>query len=359
MKHMIVTGSGGLIGGEVAEHFLKLGWKVTGIDNNFRQVYFGEQGSTNWRIDQLKKFKEYKHRIENITWREGVFNIFRDAENIDAVVHCAAQPSHDLPAKSDAFALMDFDTNVIGTFNLLMAAKKYCLTSPFVFMSTNKVYGDNPNKLNFYSVKDRWMPLDEYAKEISTYGFNEKLSIDDCKHSLFGAGKASADLYVQEFGRYFNMPTTCLRGGCLTGPNHSGVELHGFLNYLIKCNLEGKKYTVFGYEGRQVRDNIHSFDVACFIEEFIKDPTIAQVYNIGGGMGNSISILESFMKIEQLTGLRMKFEITDQTRQGDHQWYVSDLRKMMSHYPNWKITKSLDDIFSETVASWQQRFHMR
>jgi len=357
MKIMIVTGSGGLIGGEVVEHFIKLGWMVHGIDNNNRKRFFGEAGDTAWRVNQLlEKYQgsyfHYDADISMATELEEVFTVVDSQDKISAIVHCAAQPSHDLAAQ---IMRKDFGTNVVGTFNMLSLAKKYCPEAPFVFTSTNKVYGDNPNKLNYYETETRWSPLDNYDRKIAEFGFDETLSIDNCKHSLFGAGKAAADLYVQEFGRYFNMPTACLRGGCLTGPNHSGVELHGFLNYLIKCNLEGKKYTVFGYKGKQVRDNIHAYDVARFIEEFIAAPKCAEIYNIGGGMSNSISILESFKLIEQITSKPMEYEITDAVRSGDHQWYVSDLHKMRVHYPKWEITKTLKDIFNETVETWHQR----
>lgn len=352
MKSMIVTGSGGLIGGEVAEHFLKLGWRVFGVDNNNRMRFFGEGGDTSWRVKQLmEKYPNYIHNEVDISFSNEIDVVFEEAyeHGIHAVVHCAAQPSHDLAAKIPEG---DFRTNVVGTFNMLMAAKAHCPEAPFVFMSTNKVYGDNPNAASFKEDAMRWTP---HREDWKTFGIDETMSIDHCKHSLFGAGKASADIYVQEFGRYFNMPTVCLRGGCLTGPNHSGVELHGFLNYLIKCNLEGRKYTVFGYGGKQVRDNIHAYDVARFIEEFIAAPRSGEVYNIGGGMFNSISILESFKLAEHITGKPMVFEMSDQVRSGDHQWYVSDLRKMHAHYPKWTITKSLKDIFRETVETWKER----
>lgn len=353
MKTMIVTGSGGLIGGEVAEYFLKLGWAVIGIDNNNREVFFGHGGDTDWRVKQLKEYNLYNHFKLDIIDRTGIQRLIGSIKKIDAIVHCAAQPSHDYAASSETASYLDFDTNVVGTHNLLMAAKKFCPEAPFVFMSTNKVYGDNPNKLVFLEDITRWYPHSD-TKDVGI-GFSEELSIDHCKHSLFGAGKAAADLFVQEFGRYFNMPTVCLRGGCLTGPNHSGVELHGFLNYLIKCNLEGKKYTVFGYKGKQVRDNIHSFDVATFIDHFIESPRIGEVYNIGGGTLNSMSILEAFAMAETLTGKPMHFEITDNVRQGDHRWYVSNLSKIKTHYPKWGLTKTLRDIFNETIASLKQR----
>jgi CDP-paratose 2-epimerase len=353
MRKMLVTGSGGLIGGEVAEFFLREGWDVWGVDNNNRKAFFGAQGDTSWRVRQLQEryAKNYHHSQVDISDRDALKKVFEEAgKDVSAVVHCAAQPSHDLAAK---IPVDDFKTNVMGTFNMLLCSKESFLEAPFVFTSTNKVYGDNPNliPLKENAARSRWVPVDSKWDE----GIDETMSLDHCRHSLFGAAKASADIYVQEFGRYFNMPTVCLRGGCLTGPNHSGVELHGFLNYLIKCNLEKRKYIVYGYEGKQVRDNIHAADVARFIDRFIKAPRSGVVYNIGGGPKNAISILESFKKIESLTGIPMQYEMTDQVRSGDHQWYVSNLSKMKADYPGWDLTKSLDDIFSETVASWKAR----
>jgi CDP-paratose 2-epimerase len=266
----------------------------------------------------------------------------------DAIVHTAAQPSHDLAAK---MPFEDFDTNAVGTFNLLEATRRFSTDIPFVHMSTNKVYGDAPNEIEMTETPTRW----DYADPQYAHGIDENFRIDQCKHSLFGASKVSADISVQEYGRYFGMPTCCLRGGCLTGPNHSGVELHGFLSYLIKCNLEEREYTIFGYKGKQVRDNIHSLDVARFIEAFIDAPRIAEVYNLGGGKDNTCSILEAFSLIESISGKPMRYKYLDENRIGDHICYYSDLRKMKAHYPNWDITKTLRDTFVEIHDAWINR----
>ena len=263
-------------------------------------------------------------------------------------MHAAAQPSHDRAA---AIPFDDFDTNAVGTLNLLEAARRACPDAPFIHMSTNKVYGDAPNLLPLVELETRW----EFADPAMQNGIAETFTIDQSKHSLFGASKVAADVMVQEYGRYFGMQTCALRGGCLTGPNHSGVELHGFLSYLIKCNLEGKKYTVFGYQAKQVRDNIHSYDVARFIWEFIQAPRSGEVYNIGGGKNNSCSMIEAFDRVAQLSGKKMHWEYSDKNREGDHICYYSDLSKMKAHYPAWDITKSLDSIFTEIVDSWNVR----
>ena len=263
-------------------------------------------------------------------------------------MHAAAQPSHDRAA---AIPFDDFDTNAVGTLNLLEAARRACPDAPFIHMSTNKVYGDAPNLLPLVELETRW----EFADPAMQNGIAETFTIDQSKHSLFGASKVAADVMVQEYGRYFGMQTCALRGGCLTGPNHSGVELHGFLSYLIKCNLEGKKYTVFGYKAKQVRDNIHSYDVARFIWEFIQAPRSGEVYNIGGGKNNSCSMIEAFDRVAQLSGKKMHWEYSDKNREGDHMCYYSDLSKMKAHYPAWDITKSLDSIFTEIVDSWNVR----
>ena len=264
------------------------------------------------------------------------------------IVHAAAQPSHDRAA---AIPFDDFDTNAVGTLNLLEAARQTCPESPFVHMSTNKVYGDAPNFIVMKELPTRW----DYADERYENGIPETFSIDQSKHSLFGASKAAADIEVQEYGRYFGMPTCCLRGGCLTGPNHSGVELHGFLSYLVKCNLEGQTYRVFGYKGKQVRDNIHSADVANFIFEFSKAPRAGEVYNLGGGKANSCSILEAFDLTKRFTDQEQKYVYLEENRIGDHICYYSDLRKMRTHYPNWGITKSLEKTVEEIVAAWRER----
>lgn len=348
MKKMLVTGSSGLIGSEMVSHFCKLGWKVYGADNNMRADFFGSQGDTRWNQKRLEEvFPNFEHIELDLRDRAKVLETLKSLKP-EAIVHTAAQPSHDLAASRP---FDDFDVNANGTLNMLEAARQFCPEAPFVHLSTNKVYGDAPNALNLKELDTRW----EYADKEYYNGIKENFTIDQSKHSLFGASKAAADIMVQEYGRYFNMSTCCLRGGCLTGPNHSGVELHGFLSYLIKVNVTGGTYKIFGYKGKQVRDNIHSFDVARFAEEFINAPRIAEVYNIGGGRNNSCSILESFEKVEALTGKKMNYEYVDKNREGDHMCYISDLSKMKAHYFNWDITKSLDDIFSEIVASWSKR----
>jgi CDP-paratose 2-epimerase len=265
----------------------------------------------------------------------------------DAIVHTAAQPSHDRAA---SIPFEDFDTNAVGTFNLLESLRRYSTDVPFVHLSTNKVYGDAPNNIKMKELETRF----DYDDIEYEHGIGENFSIDQSKHSLFGASKVSADISVQEYGRYFNMPTSCLRGGCLTGPNHAGVELHGFLSYLIKCNLEEREYSVFGFKGKQVRDNIHSYDVARFIDEFIKSPRVAEVYNIGGGKDNTVSIIEAFDLISNISGKPMKYKYVDQNRIGDHICYYSDLRKMKTHYPNWGITKSLNDVFVDIYNRYME-----
>lgn len=339
MKKMIVTGSSGLIGSEVVTHFARLGWTIYGVDNNLRADFFGPEGST---IPTLKRLMasvpEFTPLYVDIRDREMVIQTFASIRP-DAVVHAAAQPSHDLAASRP---FDDFDVNAVGTLNMLEAARRYCPEAPFVHMSTNKVYGDRPNSLGLTEGEKRFhLPLEHVL------GINESMSIDGSLHSVFGASKVAADIMVQEYGRYFGMPTCCLRGGCLTGPAHSGVELHGFLSYLIKCNVQGRPYKVFGHKGKQVRDNIHSHDVAEFIRLFIESPRRGQVYNIGGGSENSTSILEAFERIEGITGKAQEWEYIDEARRGDHICYYSDLTKIKAHYPSWTITRSLHQIFTE------------
>ena len=348
MKKMIVTGSGGLIGSEVVSFFAEFGWNVVGIDNNMRQSFFGEAGSTIWNTERLKKtYKNFEHFDLDIRDRVEICE-FIENQKPNVLINTAAQPSHDLAASRP---FDDFDVNAVGTLNLLEAVRKTNPEIVFVHLSTNKVYGDAPNQLKLIELESRW----DYADKEYKQGINESFTIDQSKHSLFGASKAAADLMVQEYGRYFGIPTCCLRGGCLTGPNHSGVELHGFLSYLIKCNLIEKKYTIFGYKGKQVRDNIHSYDVVAFINEFITNPRFAEVYNLGGGRENSISILEAFKKIEALSSKPMIYEYSGTNREGDHICYISDLSKMKTHYPGWTITKDLDTTFSEIYESWVGR----
>ncbi|MEM1326062.1 MAG: NAD-dependent epimerase/dehydratase family protein [Bacteroidota bacterium] len=345
---LLVTGSSGLIGSEVVRHFDRLGWKVYGIDNNMRASFFGPKGDTRWAQSTLEEqCAQFEHIELDIRDREGVAELFERLRP-DYICHTAAQPSHDLAASR---TFDDFDVNAGGTLNLLQAARQYCPESPFAHMSTNKVYGDAPNQLNLKELDTRW----DFADEAYHDGIKETFTIDQSKHSLFGASKVAADILVQEFGRYFDMPTCALRGGCLTGPNHSGVELHGFLSYLIKVNITGGEYTIFGYKGKQVRDNIHSYDVARFMEEFFKSPRKAEVYNIGGGRANSTSILEAFQRIENITGKPMNYQYSDQNREGDHICYISDLSKMKAHYPNWDITKDLQTTFEEIAESWERR----
>jgi len=349
-KKLLVTGSSGLIGSEVCKHFSASGWQIHGVDNNQRSVFFGPQGDTRWNQAQLEQqISNFSHHEIDIRNREGILQLIENIQP-DAIVHTAAQPSHD---KAAAIPFDDFDTNAAGTFNLLEATRRVSTNIPFVHMSTNKVYGDAPNEIEMIELEKRY----DYADTKYAYGIGEDFRIDQTKHSLFGASKVAADISVQEYGRYFNMPTACLRGGCLTGPNHTGVELHGFLSYLIKCNLEEKEYTVFGYKGKQVRDNIHSYDVACFIEAFINAPRIAEVYNIGGGKDNSCSILEAFELISALSNKPMKYKYSEVNRIGDHICYYSDLRKMQSHYPAWGITKTLLQTFQEIYESWINRIY--
>jgi CDP-paratose 2-epimerase len=347
-RKILVTGSSGLIGSEVCLYFATQGWEIHGIDNNQRAVFFGVKGDTRWNQQRLERtIKEFVHHEFDIRDRNGMLDLLKRLKP-DAIVHAAAQPSHDLAA-SMPFA--DFDTNAVGTLNLLEAARQYAPEAPFASMSTNKVYGDAPNELPLKELDTRW----EYDDEAYRDGIPETFRIDQSKHSIFGASKVASDIMVQEYGRYFNIPTCALRGGCLTGPSHSGVELHGFLSYLIKCNITGTKYNIYGYKGKQVRDNIHSLDVARFIATFIANPRSGEVYNIGGGRGNSCSILEAFAKIEAISGKPMIYEYVDKNRSGDHICYISDLRKMTTHYPAWSITKSLDDIFQEIHGSWSLR----
>lgn len=345
MKTLIVTGSGGLIGSEVVAFFSKLGWKIYGIDNNMRADFFGPQGDTRWNQQRLvATYPNFSHIELDIRDRSQVLS-FLGSVKYDALIHAAAQPSHDLAA---ARPFDDFDVNAVGTLNLLEANRQFNKDAVFVHMSTNKVYGDAPNEIKLKELDKRW----DYDDATYQNGIKENFRIDQSKHSLFGASKVAADIMVQEYGRYFQMPTCCLRGGCLTGPNHSGVELHGFLSYLIKCNLEGKQYNIFGYKGKQVRDNIHSFDVVNFMHEFIQNPRVGEVYNIGGGRHNSISILEAFDLIASISGKPMQYEYQEGNRQGDHMCYISDLSKMKRHYPAWDITKDLPTTFVEIHQAW-------
>ena len=340
MKTLLVTGSSGLIGSEVVDYFCKLGWEVHGMDNNMRADFFGPGGDTRWNQRRLLGVHtNFRHHELDIRHRPAVLALLKELK-LAAIVHTAAQPSHDLAARR---TFDDFDVNAVGTLNLLEAVRQACPESPFVHMSTNKVYGDRPNTIRLKELPTRW----DYDDAAYAKGIPEDFPIDQSKHSLFGASKVAGDVMVQEYGRYFGMKTCCLRGCCLTGPHHSGVELHGFLSYLVKCNVEERLYKVYGYQGKQVRDNIHSLDVARFIHAFIENPRCGEVYNIGGGRANSVSILEAFERAAACSGKRMNYEYVDQNRVGDHICYISDLTKMKAHYPRWDITKTLDDVFGE------------
>jgi CDP-paratose 2-epimerase len=332
----------------VAGYFASQGDSVHGVDNNQRAVFFGPQGDTRWNQHRLEReLPSYRHHELDIRDRQGVLDLMANVRPT-LVVHAAAQPSHDRAA---AIPFEDFDTNAVGTLNVLEATRRSCPESPFVLMSTNKVYGDGPNRIPQVEKATRW----DYADPQYVQGIPETFSIDQSLHSLFGASKAAADVMVQEYGRYFGMPTCCLRGGCLTGPNHSGVELHGFLSYLVRCNLEGREYKVFGYKGKQVRDNIHSLDVARFIHAFADSPRSGEVYNLGGGKANSCSILEAFALVEQISGQRQRHSYVERNRVGDHICYYSDLRKMRDHYPGWDITMGLEQTIAQIVEAWQQK----
>ncbi len=339
---ILVTGSSGLIGSEAVSYFDSKGHEVLGIDNNMRADFFGPAGDTTWNLKRLLTGTEnFKHFDLDIRDREGVLDFFK-SQRPDAVIHGAAQPSHDL-AGTRPFD--DYDVNAVGTMNMLESCRRYTAQSPFLFMSTNKVYGDAPNELPLVELESRW----DYADEADREGINETCRIDRSKHSLFGASKVAADIMTQEYGRYYGMQTVCFRGSCLTGPRHSGVELHGFLSYLVKVAVSGGRYTVYGYKGKQVRDQIHSRDVVRLFEAFIENPRCGEVYNIGGGRPNSASILECFDKIKALTGRDVDYEYDERNREGDHICFISDTRKLKSHFPKWSLTRSLDDIVEEMV----------
>lgn len=348
MKKLLVTGSSGLVGSEVCVYFAQKGYAIHGIDNNQRAVFFGPQGDTRWNQARLQKtIPSFQHHELDIRDRNGMLDTIKTVRP-DVIIHAAAQPSHD---RATSIPFDDFETNAVGTLNLLEAARQFAPESPFIHMSTNKLYGDGPNKIKLKELETRW----DYEDAQYENGIPENFPIDQSKHSLFGVSKTAADIAVQEYGRYFNMPTCCLRGGCLTGPNHAGVELHGFLSYLVKCNVQRKKYFIYGYKGKQVRDNIHSYDIARFMEAVIATPRSGEVYNLGGGKQNTCSIREAFALTESFTGKAHEYEYIDKNREGDHICYYSDLRKMKAHYPGWDITISLKEIIGEIAASWEKR----
>jgi CDP-paratose 2-epimerase len=347
MMTTLITGSSGLIGSEAVEYFDRLGHSVIGVDNNMRREFFGSPGDTSWNLERLKKAtSRFEHRDLDIRDRQGIFALFKE-HHFDAILHCAAQPSHD---KAKEIPLVDFEVNALGTANVLEAMRQFCPEARLVFLSTNKVYGDVPNEKPLNELATRY----DYAEPADWNGIDEMCRIDRTTHSVFGASKVAADVLAQEYGRYFGLNVGIFRGGCLTGPNHSGVELHGFLSYLVKVALAGDVYNVFGYKGKQVRDNIHSFDVVRAAEEYFKHPRPGEVYNIGGGRENSISILEAFDRIERSTGKRVRWEYRDEARKGDHICYITDLRKLRSHFPNWNLTYKLERILEEIVESEEE-----
>jgi CDP-paratose 2-epimerase len=340
----LVTGSSGLIGSEMVAFLDARGWVVHGVDNNMRRDFFGPDGDTSWNLDRLRATaRRFEHHDLDVRDRDGIARLVADA-GPGLIVHAAAQPSHDLAARRP---FDDFDVNAVGTLNLLEAARVSCPESPFVFLSTNKVYGDAPNELPLVELETRW----DYADAARRNGIDESLRIDASTHSLFGASKVAADVLVQEYGRYFGMPTVCFRGGCLTGPNHSGAELHGFLAYMARVARGGGTYRIFGHKGKMVRDNIHSADVCSAIMAFAERPSSGAVYNLGGGRGNSVSHLEAFARFEELLGRPIATEYVDEPRRGDHVCYISDLSRFTADYPEWEVTVDLDTIFAELAGS--------
>ena len=349
MSIVIITGSSGLVGSEAVGFFSKKGFDVIGIDNNLRKFFFGEDGSTLWLKSKLlktnKKFKNFSIDVRNFNGLGKVFKKY--SKNISLIVHCAAQPSHDYGKN---FPIIDFNVNATGTLNLLELTKKYCPQAPFIFMSTNKVYGDNPNKLKIEEKKTRWeiKKTDKYFR-----GIDEQFSIDDCTHSFFGVSKTYADLIVQEYGKNIGLKTVCFRAGCITGPNHSGAKLHGFLSYLVKVSLKNKKYSLIGYKGKQVRDNIHSHDLVNCFWEFYKKPRAGEIYNIGGGRHSNCSIIEALNLVEKIANISIKRSFIKKPRIGDHIWYISNLNKFKKHYPNWKQKYNTQKILGEIIENFE------
>jgi CDP-paratose 2-epimerase len=347
VQTLIVTGSAGLIGSETVRRFAREAERVVGIDNDMRAKFFGAEASTNKTRDKLvSETPNYEHHEIDIRDATAVMELFKShGRNISAIVHTAAQPSHDWAARNPQ---ADFMVNANGTLNLLEAARQHCPEAPFVFTSTNKVYGDTPNRLPLLELGKRWEIAAGHEYEP---GISEAMSIDYSKHSLFGASKAAADILVQEYGRYFGMPTVCFRGGCLTGPAHAGTELHGFLSYLMMCTVSGRSYRVFGYKGKQVRDNIHSFDLVEAFAEFIRSPRAGEVYNIGGSRHSNCSMLEAIDLCEETSGQKLTWNYEETNRIGDHIWWISDVRKFQGHYPGWKFRYGLREILEEIYVA--------
>lgn len=343
MKRLLVTGSSGLVGSEAVLFFDHRGWEVHGVDNNLRGDFFGPDGDTTWNLERISGLaRRFTHHALDVRNRQALLALVAELRPA-LLLHCAAQPSHDLAA---ARPFDDFEVNALGTLNLLEAARRGCPESPFIHMSTNKVYGDAPNERSLRELATRW----DYSEPADYHGISEECRIDKSTHSLFGASKLAADLLVQEYGRYFGLPTVCLRAGCLTGSSHSGAEQHGFLAYLAKAVKQSRTYRIYGYQGKQVRDNLHAHDVCGFCLAFVSAPRSAAVYNLGGGRANSISLLEAVSALEDLTGRRLETEYVEQPRIGDHICYISDLRRIRADYPGWEVTRSLDDILGELAG---------
>ena len=345
MSIALITGSSGLVGSDAVNFFCKKGFDVIGIDNNFRMFFFGKEGSTLWvkkkNLKINKRFKSFSIDIRSYTSLEKIFK--KNKKNISVIIHCAAQPSHDYGKN---YPFLDFDVNAKGTLNLLELCKIYCPNAPFIFMSTNKVYGDNPNKLSVIERSKRW----ELTKKDKHFkGVDEKFPIDNCTHSFFGVSKTYGDLIVQEYGKNVGLKTVSFRGGCITGPNHSGVKLHGFLSYLVKKCLSEKKYSLIGYKGKQVRDNLHSKDLVNCFWEFYKKPRYGEVYNIGGGRYSNCSIIEALEIVEYVSQIQIRREFIKKNRVGDHIWYISNTNKFKKHYPNWKQRYDTKKIISELI----------
>ena len=352
MSVAVVTGSAGLIGSETARFLHAQGMEVVGIDNNMREYFFGAEASTQWNTLELQKdLKHYQHQAIDIRNEEAINKLFASLGNsISLVVHTAAQPSHDWAAREPA---TDFSVNANGTLTMLEATRRFAPEATFIFTSTNKVYGDTPNYLPLHEKETRW-ELDP-AHRFYEFGIDETMSIDESKHSLFGVSKVAADVLTQEYGRYFGLKTGTFRGGCLTGPAHSGAELHGFLAYLVKCALTGKPYTIYGYKGKQVRDNIHSYDLVTAFWQYFQKPIPGAVYNMGGSRHSNCSMLEAITYTEELTGKRLKYSLSDEARSGDHIWWISDVRKFQRDYPEWNYKYDLKLIIQEIVAATKER----
>ena len=353
MKIVLITGSAGLIGSEAVRFFCDKGYTVVGIDNNMRQTFFGEDASTDWNRQRLSSLYQdkYIHHDIDIRDQEKIEELFQHYNtDISLIIHTAAQPSHDWAAKDP---LMDFTVNANGTLVLLENTRRFCPEAVFIFCSTNKVYGDTPNNLPLIEQELRWEIADTHAY---TQGIDETMSIDQCKHSLFGASKVAADVLVQEYGRYFDMKTASFRGGCLTGPSHSGTKLHGFLSYLMKCTMTGDPYQVYGYKGKQVRDNIHSYDLVNAFYHFYQNPRIGEVYNIGGSRYSNCSMLEAIQHCEDIAGKKLNWSYSESNRIGDHIWWISDVRKFANHYPDWQLTYTVPDILQEIFVHNQKRW---